>query len=122
MLFLSWSVCVFCFFFKQKTEYEMRISDWVQTCALPIWIEAREKRLQQVDGQLARDLEQGRQQWQAGRRQAALRRVVGMEVPGRRHQHEAGEVALAALRERSEERRVGKECVRTFSSRWEADH
>src|SRR3546814_12680705 len=24
------------FFFKQKTAYEMRISDWVQTCALPI--------------------------------------------------------------------------------------
>src|SRR3546814_6445797 len=27
-------MCVF--FFKQKTAYEMRISDWVQTCALPI--------------------------------------------------------------------------------------
>src|SRR3546814_6982892 len=27
-----WSV----FFFKQKTAYEMRISDWSQTCALPI--------------------------------------------------------------------------------------
>src|SRR3546814_1388252 len=24
------------FFLKQKTAYEMRISDWVQTCALPI--------------------------------------------------------------------------------------
>src|SRR3546814_2696620 len=27
------------FFFKQKTAYEMRISDWVQTCALPICIQ-----------------------------------------------------------------------------------
>src|SRR3546814_6283356 len=28
---------VWCFFFfKQKTAYEMRISDWSQTCALPI--------------------------------------------------------------------------------------
>src|SRR3546814_1854609 len=26
----------FFFFFKQKTAYEMRISDWSQTCALPI--------------------------------------------------------------------------------------
>src|SRR3546814_2502147 len=26
-----------CFFFKQKTAYEMRISDWIQTCALPIF-------------------------------------------------------------------------------------
>src|SRR3546814_8848546 len=25
------------FLFKQKTAYEMRISDWVQTCALPIY-------------------------------------------------------------------------------------
>src|SRR3546814_7171944 len=24
------------FFFKQKTAYEVRISDWIQTCALPI--------------------------------------------------------------------------------------
>src|SRR3546814_4983247 len=25
-----------CFFFKQKTAYEMRISDWSSECALPI--------------------------------------------------------------------------------------
>src|SRR3546814_12459096 len=29
------------FFFKQKTAYEMRISDWSQTCALPIYYEAK---------------------------------------------------------------------------------
>src|SRR3546814_3784082 len=29
-------MCVF--FFKQKTAYEMRISNWVQTCALPIYL------------------------------------------------------------------------------------
>src|SRR3546814_7798309 len=29
-------LCVF-FFFKQKTAYEMRISDWSSTCALPIY-------------------------------------------------------------------------------------
>src|SRR3546814_2929973 len=35
-------MCIFFvfFFFKQKTAYEMRISDWVQTCALPIFGEA----------------------------------------------------------------------------------
>src|SRR3546814_1907860 len=27
-------------FFKQKTAYEMRISDWSQTCALPIYPDA----------------------------------------------------------------------------------
>src|SRR3546814_8488417 len=30
----------FFFFFKQKTAYEMRISDWSSTCALPIWYRA----------------------------------------------------------------------------------
>src|SRR3546814_4321670 len=28
------------FVFNQKTAYDMRISDWIQTCALPICIEA----------------------------------------------------------------------------------
>src|SRR3546814_5503681 len=38
MLAYLWVVCCFLFFFcfKQKTAYEMRISDWSQTCALPI--------------------------------------------------------------------------------------
>src|SRR3546814_5778401 len=31
--FLMWFVF---FFFKQKTAYELRISDWSSTCALPI--------------------------------------------------------------------------------------
>src|ERR1051326_5099647 len=26
-----------CFFFKQKTAYEIKECDWIQTCALPIW-------------------------------------------------------------------------------------
>src|SRR3546814_6100665 len=34
MSFWNWFLALF--FFKQKTAYEMRISDWVQTCALPI--------------------------------------------------------------------------------------
>src|SRR3546814_2572539 len=29
--------CRVFFFFKQKTAYEMRISDWSSTCALPIF-------------------------------------------------------------------------------------
>src|SRR3546814_4353258 len=35
-MFSSLSVCSF-FFFKQKTAYEMRVSDWSSTCALPIY-------------------------------------------------------------------------------------
>src|SRR3546814_9200943 len=39
LYFMSlFSFCCYCFFFffKQKTAYEMRISDWSSTCALPI--------------------------------------------------------------------------------------
>src|SRR3546814_20417436 len=39
LMFLNCLSCLFYFFFfffKQKTAYEMRISDGVQTCALPI--------------------------------------------------------------------------------------
>ena len=35
----------FIFFFKQKTAYEMRPRDGVQTCALPIWEREREREL-----------------------------------------------------------------------------
>src|SRR3546814_7103787 len=35
-------LCFLFFFFKQKTAYEMRISDWSSECALPISLEARD--------------------------------------------------------------------------------
>src|SRR3546814_10748776 len=34
---LYFLVLMFVFFVKQKTAYEMRISDWSSTCALPIY-------------------------------------------------------------------------------------
>src|SRR3546814_17435114 len=47
------------FFFKQKTAYEMRISDWSSTCALPIF-----QRIIRIDQRQMRAaaLEQGREQ------------------------------------------------------------
>src|SRR3546814_9804147 len=35
-LLLFFAIVLVVFFFKQKTAYEMRISDWSSTCALPI--------------------------------------------------------------------------------------
>src|SRR3546814_10358411 len=35
-------MCAEFFFFKQKTAYEMRISDWSSTCALPISVLERD--------------------------------------------------------------------------------
>src|SRR3546814_2641788 len=76
------------FFFKQKTAYEMRISDWssdVCSSDLPPLIH-----------------DSGRP---GGYRQAP---DCGARAGGARH--------------RSEERRVGKECVSTCRSRWSPYH
>src|SRR3546814_8424607 len=94
--------CVFCFF-KQKTSYELRISDWSSDgCSsdLPTdgvhfrrsWLEpAVELRLGKIRGCLAQDL-------------------VGLP-----------KLAILAL-QRSEERRVGKECVSKCRSRGSPYH
>src|SRR3546814_4791492 len=81
------------FFFKQKTAYEMRISDWssdVCSSDLFLAIEMTRRRLASTISFLAR---------------RAL----------------ASPLAMARLM-RSEERRVGKECVSTCRSRWSPYH
>src|SRR3546814_5456589 len=94
-------LCVF-FFFKQKTAYEMRISDWssdvcssdlgMSSMFIPEWKKACTRR------------------W--------LNELSG---PGCKHLS----AAFWCLRKkswRSEERRVGKECVSTCRSRWSPYH
>src|SRR3546814_6492353 len=99
---MSEQLCVivlyFFFFFKQKTAYEMRISDWssdVCSSDLPIrapppW-PARFCRF--------RADHKAKSPWPDGFRGAGMPRDS-----------------------RSEERRVGKECVSTCRSRWSAYH
>src|SRR3546814_1071201 len=97
---------MFCvvFFFKQKTAYEMRISDWSSdVCSSD---------LNAVD---------------LGERQALADRLRGVEQPvgGALRQFVAELVVRCTLQpidERSEERRVGKECVSTCRSRWSPYH
>src|SRR3546814_4856986 len=93
--------CTVFFFFKQKTAYEMRISDWSSdVCSSD---------LLGPGGPAARlPVERGAQRLDVlqpglGQRLCLLR--LG-HLP---HHREAA---------RSEERRVGKECVRTCRSRW----
>src|SRR3546814_2907419 len=93
------------FFFKQKTAYEMRISDWSSdVCSSDLhWV--------------ARWLPAA---WQPYARLSRLDRPIGtwlLLLPGW--------WALALARpagQRSEERRVGKECVSTCRSRWSPYH
>src|SRR3546814_1455702 len=85
------------FFFKQKTAYEVRISDWSSDVC-------------------SSDLDaHGDPLNAAHARYLAIRRLLligRLDAAGQR---------LAAL-DRSEERRVGKECVSTCRSRWSPYH
>src|SRR3546814_9661262 len=99
MVSLCFLLCLLCFFFfKQKTAYEMRISDWSSdVCSSDLsrdgtrWISARPASLLPV------------------RVLGALFRRLFL-------------TRLRALHDRSEERRVGKECVSTCRSRWSPYH
>src|SRR3546814_6662690 len=90
--------CCFCvfFFFKQKTAYEMRISDWSSdVCSSDLDIDA----LAALD------------------RLHDLELVTGLGPDGLGH-----EGTTVGRADRSEERRVGKECASTCRSRWSPYH
>src|SRR3546814_5458884 len=88
------------FFFKQKTAYEMRISDWSSdVCSSDLKI-ARRYRVRARKGEFGR----GRVRCSTLRRRGQWRREP------------------ACSDQRSEERRVGKECVSTCRSRWSPYH
>src|SRR3546814_10652215 len=108
-------VCVVCsapfvsyvfFFFKQKTAYEMRISDWSSdVCSSDLGTLT-------VSGEAA-----------AKQANKAFK-PKGPRQPGqhaRGGKASGGQENPAAFR-RSEERRVGKECVSTGRSRWSPYH
>src|SRR3546814_7889266 len=100
-----YSVLIFVFFFKQKTAYEMRISDWssdVCSSDLP-------------DSGLRGDGPPG-----AGKRKRAICGRAERDVLRGPLPHRSG--CTAERRGRSEERRVGKECVSTCRSRWSPYH
>src|SRR3546814_3768899 len=95
----------FFFFFKQKTAYEMRISDWSSdVCSSDLGPALLDPR-QQIEGVLVR------QDHIEDRDVAGA--VLDTATQGRR-----GAGCLHGVALRPEERRVGKECVSTCSSRW----
>src|SRR3546814_7242509 len=91
--------CLF-FLFKQKTAYEMRISDWSSdVCSSDL--NGRPHPVRQVVGHRGQD---------------RRRRIPDHEGVG--HLGRRGLTAARFRLYRSEERRVGKECVSTCRSRW----
>src|SRR3546814_8686952 len=104
--FVRWCIswCGFFFFFKQKTAYEMRISDWSSdVCSSDLAVTALVAPMALHRRQLRRLVLGGVEAVQ----------VADENLQRRQHGDEA---------ERSEERRVGKECVSTCRSRWSPYH
>src|SRR3546814_2171287 len=108
-------VISFVFFFKQKTAYEMRISDWSSdVCS------------SDLAGQtICACGYNGSSEWPTSWSTAAI--AISCDEPERgrssgwdrcRSERAAG----VSVTGRSEERRVGKECVSTCRSRWAPYH
>src|SRR3546814_9927018 len=97
-LYLLFSLfCVFFFFFKQKTAYEMRISDWSSdVCSSDL--------LPSILGVVRPFMPRSRMKPRISPA-LSLAQTISTSAMGR-----------------SEERRVGKECVSTCRSRWSPYH
>src|SRR3546814_15387513 len=117
VLVLCFSVLCF-FFFKQKTAYEMRISDWSSdVCSSDL---GGESLVKAGDGGRRCDRRPaGAQCYRVLRR---LRRAGADLAGGGAAPACFAGMAEAAVDARSEERRVGKECVSTCRSRWSPSH
>src|SRR3546814_3162825 len=99
----------FVFCFKQKTAYEMRISDWSSdVCSSDLTVEqaiAAAASSSRIALAIAGDDASGYR---------AVLPATALDMPAR--------VWLVLFDGRSEERRVGKECVSTCRSRWSPYH
>src|SRR3546814_18319974 len=93
------------FFFKQKTAYEVRISDWSSDVCSSDLQHALEVCLRN-----SRDITNGQRQHRQDQQHGL---PVDSDAMQAFHQQTQGNG-----KGRSEERRVGKECVSTCSSRW----
>src|SRR3546814_2071406 len=107
------SVLYVFFFFKQKTAYEMRISDWSSdVCSSDL---ARANRGEDLGAAVEPVAEAALTEEAAAPVAEEAAAPVAEETP-------AVEAAPAVDTARSEERRVGKECVSTCRSRWSPYH
>src|SRR3546814_12801396 len=116
-------LCLSCFFFfKQKTAYEMRISDWSSdVCSSDLGLGQgiadfhghRHLVLAELVLQEAFQLLEGEGRRIGAQLDEGLGRLAAIGI---------GHADHRALLARSEERRVGKECVSTCRSRWSPYH
>src|SRR3546814_5280161 len=97
-MWYGWCVVFLCFFFKQKTAYEMRISDWSSdVCS------------SDLEDTLTGDIHMGE--------------YLMSKFTAKRYSYpDSRREVVIPQGPRSEERRVGKECVSTCRSRWSPYH
>src|SRR3546814_3146461 len=95
------------FFFKQKTAYEMRISDWSSDVC---------------SSDLATACSQSHERLRRHRFMILATGICAPRDDAALEDVSVGEHAASVSEQRSEERRVGKECVSTCRSRWSPYH
>src|SRR3546814_5996655 len=95
------------FFFKQKTAYEMRISDWSSDVCSSDLLDAAEISPGEFAQRVRDCVDEGQ-----------TKTVVIDSLNG----YQSAMPEETSLILRSEERRVGKECVSTCRSRWSPYH
>src|SRR3546814_10147295 len=120
----------FFFFFKQNTAYEMRISDWSSdVCSSDLgWIWAH---AYQFDKDTATFIVEttpevfeafGFGEMSQEECCRLCEKIFADHLGGHELMTNAGHIRGSAWINRSEERRVGKECVSTCRSRWSPYH
>src|SRR3546814_15915077 len=102
--------CILFFFFKQKTAYEMRISDWSSdVCSSDLAGRFPHEKVETFEVGKPRNIQMPPSPaHQANLETSQPDRRNRAQCCARRHQ----------LLDRSDKRRVGKECVSTCRSRW----
>src|SRR3546814_16376975 len=113
------------FFFKQKTAYDMRISDWSSdVCSSDLGGRAHPG-IQQHDAGHARIAVRVEEDRRGGVAEAPEHHFLDLGAVDDEGIDGGGDVGVERLEAgigRSEERRVGKECVSTCRSRWSPGH
>src|SRR3546814_4888384 len=105
----------FLFFFKQKTAYEMRISDWSSdVCSSDLFV------IEPLEPGFGYTLGNSLRRTLLSSIPGAA--VTSIRIDGVLHEFTTVPGVKEDVTDRSEERRVGKECVSTCRSRWSPYH
>src|SRR3546814_7000743 len=103
-----YSHCLFFFVSSRRRHTRCALVTGVQTCALPIYVRRRLTEREQSDALPGPEM--------------SVDKILMTEVDQTLHRAAIDLLGASVLTDRSEERRVGKECVSTCRSRWSPYH